>query len=276
MSGADPPVPRAVSPWTWRRALRDYAPNNVLLTMYTIGTYMDRSGIAWPSQQTIAKGARASVRTVQRHIATAHRAGWLGIELAGHGGKGWRHYVYRAAVPNGLQLEFLDDEIADAITAQEGAIEGDDTIVSPRLNGSDTAMSPPSAGNAPALQVRGDNGGQNVATNQHEGGDTGDVNVATQLCRTNSRSETPPLRTHAKEAHNAQSRVARSVHGLKKKGSGTRRRAYTPTELRKRVKAYHDARMQPDDIVRACLQGASSDDIRRALHDECGVACIIV
>jgi hypothetical protein len=152
---------------------------------------MDREGFSYPSQETIAKGARASVRTVQRHIAAAELAGWIGIQLAGRGGKGWRHYVYRAAVPDDLPIDEIDEKLSDVILAKEGDIER-----------GDTAMSPPTKVVTETFQGRGDNGGPKVATNDHDGGDTGDANVATQLCRTNSRSETPALRTHTKrEAH---------------------------------------------------------------------------
>lgn len=205
--------PRAVSPWTWRLALRDHGPadRSVLLTLYTILTYMDRNGFAYPSQQLIAAGARVCVRTVQRHTEKAERAGWLGVEFAGRGGKGWRHYVYRAAVPDHLQLERDELKASDAITADWGGIgiKGGDTLVSSRANGSDIQVSPRS-GNAGT--EGGDKRGEKVATNHHEGGDTGDEKVATPGCRTNSRSETPAIRTHApEEAHSAQSRVARST-----------------------------------------------------------------
>jgi hypothetical protein len=184
-------MPRIVSPWTWRRALRDHGPKSpsVLLTLYTIGTFMDRSGFAFPSQQLIAAGIRASVKTVQRHLDQAAHAGWIAVEIAGRSGKGWRHYVYRAAVPDHLDLDYVDEEIADAIQAQEGGIGGD-TTMSPRTPAVTPALQE-------ALQDRGDIHGAKVTTSEPHRGDTGVQMVATQLCRTNSRSETPAYRTHA-------------------------------------------------------------------------------
>lgn len=78
-----PLMPRAVSPQMWRIALRDHwqGHTSVLLTLYTIGTYMDRNGMAYPGQKTLATAIRATVKTVQRHIETAERAGFLSAKL---------------------------------------------------------------------------------------------------------------------------------------------------------------------------------------------------
>lgn len=180
-------MPRAVSPWTWRRALRDHGPENPaeLLTCYTIGTFMDREGFAFPSQKTIAAGIRASLRTVQRHLTSIERQGWINVKLAGRGGQGWRHSAYRASVPDHVPLEDLDEKLSDIVVAQCGDVdEPDDTAMSPRLHSGQTE--------------RGDIRSTKVATNPSERGDTGRQNVATQLWRTNSYSETPALRALAK------------------------------------------------------------------------------
>lgn len=211
--------PRAVSPWTWRHALRDHWPEhrNVLLTLYTISVSMDGdTGIAWPGQQLIADGARVSVKTVQRHIKLAKRIGWLGVTSKFSGGKSWRHYVYRAAIPDHLPLTRDELKVSDAITAEFGRIGGDDTLVSPRSNGSDTLVSPRS-GNA--CTEGGDKRGVKVATNHHEGGDTGDAKVATRGCRTKSSLKVSSQKCASEEACIAQSHVARDT------GSYTRDRA---------------------------------------------------
>src|SRR5262249_23610195 len=150
----------------------DHGPSSpsVLLTLYVIGTFMDRDGIAWPNQQSIANGARTSVRSVQRHIQTAVRAGWLGVNLAGRGGQGWRHNAYRCAVPSDLSLDYLDEAISDAI-AQNGDIEvpeRSDTIASSRLpQGADTIAS---SRTTPAIEGD-DTGDQKVTTTEAEGDD---------------------------------------------------------------------------------------------------------
>lgn len=195
-------MPRPVAPWTWRRALRDHGPRSqgLLLTLYTIGTYMDRDGIAWPSQELIAAGARASVRTVQRHIAIAERTGWLGVQLAGRGGQGWRHNAYRAAVPDDVPLDDLEEGIADAITAQNGGIETPerhDTIVSsPSAKGHDTIVS----ARTRTDQERDDNRHQNVTTKAAKRDDN-----RSTTSRHNSVVLTPALNSHRtpaqEEAH---------------------------------------------------------------------------
>ena len=240
---------RAVSPWTWRRALRDHGPRNpsLLLTALVIGTYMDRDGIAYPSQQLIAAGIRASVKTVQRHIVQLHREGWLGIEHAGRGGKGWRHYVYRATVPDELELGDSEELMACAITAQIGEVaphRGDTIVSSPCTNRGDIIVSPRDqsvTGHVPKVATISPEGGDirrtKVATFDADRGDTSVPKVATQLCRTNSGSETPALRTHASEeaqraeAHNAQSRVMRASRVNRNGGEEKRKSRLTDEQL---------------------------------------------
>lgn len=241
-------MPRAVSPWTWRRALRDHGPKSpsVLLTLFVIGTFMDRDGRAFPGQQLIAKGIRGSVKTVQRHIEIVRREGWLHVETAGRGGKGWRHYAYRAAIPDHVDLDDLDESIADSIEAIEGSLPEslsetpskglarglrEDTIVSPASAQREDTIVSPRKPEKPVCPVdvqrtkpsvtasvtekngvrhdRGDTGESKVATNGAEGGD-----ISSTSWRHNSVALTPALRTPAsitrasEEAHNAQSRVA--------------------------------------------------------------------
>jgi len=128
---------RAVAPWTWRRALRDHGPKQpgLLLTLYTIGTFMDKDGFAYPRQALLARGARASVRTVRRHIQQAQRMGWIGVTESRTGGQSWRRHMYRAAVPDSITLDEKDEALSDVITAQNGDIEpkGADTLVSLRF-----------------------------------------------------------------------------------------------------------------------------------------------
>lgn len=209
---------RAVSPWTWRLAVRDHGPESAAtcIVLYVIGTYMDRGGGAYPSQQLVARGARMSVRTVQRHIAAAVRMGWLFVGSAARGGQGWRHNSYLAVVPDGLELGETDERIADVVDPAVIALPSDRddiAVSSPTAKRSDTIVSSRSVPEA----GRDGNVVMNVTTNaaegddnRREGDDTGRQNVTTQLCRTNSRSETPALRTHASsEAHaDAPSRVS--------------------------------------------------------------------
>lgn len=271
-------MPRPVAPWTWRRALRDHGPRSqgLLLTLYTIGTYMDRDGIAWPSQQLIAAGARASVRTVQRHIAIAERAGWLGIQLAGRGGQGWRHNAYRAAVPDDVPLDDLDEGIADAITARNGdiePIERHDTIVSsPSVKGHDTIVS---SRTSPGLE-RDDNRHQNVTTKTAEGDDN-----RSRTSRHNSvvltHAYNSHIRTHALEE--AQSDDCALFPKTQPTQEGLRGRALkqalgkpsdgwvlSDAELGERIgKLWSAGIRDPEQIVKTLSQYASHERIRRVL-----------
>ena len=192
---------RVVAPWTWRIALRDHGPrsSSLLCTLFIIGTYMNDSGYAFPGQVLIAKGARASLRTVQRHIAEARKLGWLVVEFAGRGGQGWRHSAYRCAIPDNLALTEKSEELADKIVSQLVNPDGDDTSATPPMvKGNGTAMSSRSV-----TSSEGDDIDQpKVTTNDSEGDDTSEQKVATQLCRTNSYSETHAYRTPTpEEAH---------------------------------------------------------------------------
>jgi hypothetical protein len=112
---------KRVTPWTWRRMVRDHAPKKLLITLFVLGTYWSRDGYAFPGQATIAKGARASVRTVRRHIDQAESEGWLRVELDHRTGKGWRRNVYLCVVPEDLEehLNEKDSELREAQTLDE-------------------------------------------------------------------------------------------------------------------------------------------------------------
>jgi hypothetical protein len=177
----------------------------LLLTLYVIGTYMDRDGFSFPSQGLIAKGARASIRTVKRHIAAARAGGWLGVEPGQRGGKGWRHNVYRAAVPESLPLPEKHEEISDAIRSQVGDPDGGDTAMAPPMSASTENRD----GGARA----GLDGGDKPS----DGGDTASTNVGTQLWPPNSYSETPTSITPASEEAQAKARAPLKRFGKKKK-----------------------------------------------------------
>jgi hypothetical protein len=183
-------MPRAVKPWTWRRALRDYGPRQqgLLLTLYTLGTFMDENGFAYPGQARLARGARASVRTIRRHMELAKDLGWVGIDFAGKSGQGWRSYLYRAAVPSHVQLTDKDERLSDALIADHGEIERGDTIVS-----------------APSTDVR--------TADAERADKLVAANVRTQLVPTNSRKRTLVLDEGALSStgHN-QSMIPEAIH----------------------------------------------------------------
>lgn len=89
-----------------------------------------RRDTAWPSQTTIAKRARISVRQVKRLLKKLHNDGWFEAETAKRLGQGqrWKMTTYRPALPLNWRLEAGDIQVAppsetDVVTS--GAQRGD-------------------------------------------------------------------------------------------------------------------------------------------------------
>jgi hypothetical protein len=133
----DPVAAKEVKVWTWRRMLRDHSPlpASTLLTMYVLSTYMDADGYTFVGQARIAEGARASVRTVQRHLETAMRLGWLRVQLTRVASRDSPHTSFKnnywACVPEDLELSAVDNELRDDVGSQsDDSAEGGDTAMS--------------------------------------------------------------------------------------------------------------------------------------------------
>jgi hypothetical protein len=203
-------VPRAVKPWTWRKALRDYGPRQqgLLLTLYTLGTYLDRDGFAYPAQKTLARGARTSVRTIRRHMRQAVGLGWMSMEQMNQGGQDWRCYRYRCAVPDHIPLSRLDETMADGIVSNYAEIEGaDKAMSSPSTERADSIVSPPASAPNPTC---GHPRPQRADIQSTTCGQAGGQNVRTQLVPTNSRLETH-VRTHVGEGALARTVCANGI-----------------------------------------------------------------
>lgn len=134
----------------------------MLLTLLMLSTWMNRDGTCYTGQKKLADGARVDVRTLRRHLIKAEQLGWLGICEGSVGGKGWRVQIYRCAVPAHIELSEVDEEISDAITAQEGEINTaprvshrperpDIQMSAPSPQRADTQMSAPQHRNASPL-----------------------------------------------------------------------------------------------------------------------------
>ena len=65
----------------WRDVLRDSGlPTMAKVTGYVLNTYMSAGGYAFPSVETLARGASVSDRTVHKSIAQLEAAGFLLVE----------------------------------------------------------------------------------------------------------------------------------------------------------------------------------------------------
>jgi len=263
--------------------LRDHGPNDpgFLLVMLVLATYMDRHGFAYPGQPTWAKAARKSVRMLQRYIARGRGLGWLEVINAGRGGKGWAFNGYRCCIPDGIELNEKDEAIATAIVAEAGDVDGDDTVMLPPSDvGRDIAMSPPieksstkhsnpgglrgTKPSASTVQAQGrdDMASKMVTTSEALGGDKSSNLVATQLWRTNSRSEN----SHSENSREGL-KVGLTATTLTNRDEMLAAKAQEQKD-RKRASIIRLLKTGTDeaDIVRYLgkSQGVTPDDVRRA------------
>ena len=297
--------------------LRDHGPSDpgFLLVMLVLATYMDRHGFAFPGQPTWAKAARKSVRMLQRYIARGRRLGWLEVINAGRSGKGWAFNGYRCCIPDGIELDAKDEEIATAIVAEAGDIDGDDTMMSqPGAVGNDIAMSSPSGNPVPfglrngcnnpiktqsvagaaspvdsiqrlapvehggstvqapsgVLRSDGDDMASTMVTTSGALGDDKSSNlVATQLWRTNSRSENSRSITHTKsEGRLSTTDSSRGISTTSEPDETAKAKAAAEAEARakKRVASINrllDVGNDPTEVARMLKQsGVSLEDVQ--------------
>ncbi len=202
-------MPRAVAPWTWRQALRDHGPvdSGFLLSMLMLATYMNRDGYAYPSQATLAKASRRSVRMLRRYINRAEEMNWLAVVTAGHTGQGWRHHGYRACVPDEIPLTDADEDISRALEAQLGEIQpgerADTVMSSSSLKRADTSM----AARQDSAYEGADIQNRNVRTSASERGDTS----VSATCGHGYVPLTPPLNSRSLNSRSEEARLAPSV-----------------------------------------------------------------
>lgn len=90
-------MPPSFSPFAYARAIRasDLPPvaRHVALTL---ASYANRSGEAWPSQETLHRGTGWSRRTVNNALNDLEQAGWVSRLVKGHQG---RATLYRLHIP---------------------------------------------------------------------------------------------------------------------------------------------------------------------------------
>lgn len=115
---------RVVSRLTeWRDAVRD-APEldkTAVLVAYTLSTYMNRNGEAWPSKETLAKGCRlgAGKRAVDKAVDRLEAAGFLMIQRS----KGRSSNRYLATFPTAQTDARLKESIAHGSTSNVARID---------------------------------------------------------------------------------------------------------------------------------------------------------
>ncbi len=100
------PMPFA---FRWRDAVRDYGPFSWTPTMIsvllTLATYMDnKTGYAFPSHETLGRGARCPRETATRCLLQAEKQGWLRSGKVKVLGQGWNRKEYWAVIPPEIAL----------------------------------------------------------------------------------------------------------------------------------------------------------------------------
>lgn len=90
-------TPPSFSPFVYARAIRaSDLPSIARHVALTLASYANRSGEAWPSQETLQRGTGWSRRTVNNALNDLELAGWLTRLVKGHQG---RATLYRLHIP---------------------------------------------------------------------------------------------------------------------------------------------------------------------------------
>lgn len=290
---------RAVAPWTWAKKLRDHGPSDpgFLLAMLVLRTYMDESGFAYPGQGTWAKGARKSVRMIQRYIVRAQHDDWLVVGNAGRTGQGWKHNGYRCCVPDWVALGEKDEVLADAVTAIFGEVEdtdivasapvanatnttsnaastttntgtkADDILMSSRQpKGNDILVSLPSPSPTLSKPIRNqgdDIGVTKATTSAAEGDDTTGKNVATQLCPTKSALRSSPYKFAQEEGALSRTTVTETVSakGVETKASKATSATNPTTEIVAEAPDPEGQRKRRDSVRKLLDKGFTVTDV---------------
>ena len=116
---------RSVPPWLWMVLARDHAPANssVRLVLHTIRSFMDDTGYTFVGQSTIAESSCLAKPTVRKALEIAWREKWIGIALHERAGKAWRHYEYRACIPDSLHVPSVHEALVETWASQHGDVD---------------------------------------------------------------------------------------------------------------------------------------------------------
>lgn len=91
----------------WRNAVASPAGpsrTSTRLVLLTLALHMNPQGVAWPSQQTLAKRSGLCLRTVQACLDDAEEGAWIVRSWRGRNGQGWRRALYQATIPAHIDL----------------------------------------------------------------------------------------------------------------------------------------------------------------------------
>jgi hypothetical protein len=94
-------VPDGVTRFRWERAVIERGPASptTRLLLLVLGTHVNRDGLAWPSQKTLAQETGLSERVIPQHMASAEVLGWIERTSRRVAGQKWALHCYRIRIP---------------------------------------------------------------------------------------------------------------------------------------------------------------------------------
>jgi hypothetical protein len=110
----------ASRPLVWRKAIRESdLDSTARLIAYTLSTWLNGKGRAYPSREEIAAGAGVGVTTVDRALRRLEEAGFLDVERTRGGGYGDNKCTntYRVLLPVKASQRCRDEWPGDGVTA---------------------------------------------------------------------------------------------------------------------------------------------------------------
>lgn len=87
--------------WSWRHAIiKSDLPATTRHVLLTISCFMNEvGGGCYPTTKDLSAATGLSERAICTHIASAAKAGWLGVSEHGFRGQKWKNHQYQAAWP---------------------------------------------------------------------------------------------------------------------------------------------------------------------------------
>jgi hypothetical protein len=149
-----------VKPTVWRDAIRDSTLDATAKAVaWTLSTYMNGRGEAWPSKNTLAVGASKSKRAVDGAIVRITRAGYLDVSQS----KGRSSNRYQAKLPTLQAVARLTVQADAPLEVANPADRGTSTLQESTLN--------PAGIDTPTLQLPApESEGESVFESEAESG----------------------------------------------------------------------------------------------------------
>jgi hypothetical protein len=109
--------------------IRDHGPrnSNARLVLHTLRSFMDDSGSTFVGQTAIAAASCLSKPTVRKMLKLCWKEQWIGILSRVFEGQAWRHYEYRACIPDRLAIPDKHEMLVCTFAAKYGGEVDTDT-----------------------------------------------------------------------------------------------------------------------------------------------------